>query len=307
MSTGTHQDKRNALMVMSGVALLIASLAKQKKTSMLRPIPKNFCGLSSSDFENLLQKIGPIISKQDTYFHSSISAQDRLAVTLRFLATGDSYTSLQYTFWISKQSIGYIVPEVCTALINELRGYIKLPKTPEAWKEVSKVFKTKWNLPHCIGALDGKHIILQAPINSGTEYSNYKSNFSIVLFALVDANANFIFADVGCQGRISDGGVFRGSTLHRMIEKNRLGLPMDEKLPGRSMSEPVPYFFAGDSAFTLSDNLMKPYHGDYPKGTPQRIFNYRLSRARQVVKDAFGILSAEFRVLRKPMILAPEK
>lgn len=142
-------------------------------------------------------------------------------------------------------------------------------------------------------------------MNSGTEYFNYKSNFSIVLFALVDGDCNFMFADVGCQGRISDGGVFQGSKLHSMLTENTLGLPVAEELPGRSMQ--IPYFFAGDSAFALSEHLMKPYAGDFPNGTPQRIFNYRLSRARRIVENAFGISSAVFRVLRKPMLLVPEK
>jgi len=63
--------------------------------------------------------------------------------------------------------------------------------------------------------MDGKHIVLQAPVQSGTDYFNYKSHFSTVLFALVDANYNFIFADVGVQGRISDG-VFKHSQLCKM-------------------------------------------------------------------------------------------
>jgi hypothetical protein len=83
-----------------------------------------------------------------------------------------------------------------------------------AWKEVSKTFETVWNLPHCVGALDGKDIVLQAPIKSGSDFFNYKSKFSIVLLALVDGNYNFIFADVGCQGRISVGGVFKNCKLY---------------------------------------------------------------------------------------------
>uniref|UniRef100_A0A6P7GJU7 Protein ALP1-like n=1 Tax=Diabrotica virgifera virgifera TaxID=50390 RepID=A0A6P7GJU7_DIAVI len=142
-------------------------------------------------------------------------------------------------------------------------------------------------------------------MNSGTEFFNYKSTFSIVLFALVDGNYNFMFGDVGCQGRISDAGVFRGSKLHSMLTSKTLGIPVPEELPGRSMQ--VPYFFVGDSAFALDENLMKPYHGDFAKGTPERIFNYRLSRARRIVENAFGISSSVFRVLRKPMLLGPEK
>lgn len=187
----------------------------------------------------------------------------------------------------------------------KLKFIFQLPTTSIAWKEISRAFETLWNFPHCIGALDGKHVVLQAPINSGSEFFNYKSNFSIVLFALVDANYNFMFADIGCQGRISDGGVFKASKIHSMLTKNTLGLPLPEELPGRSM--PVPYFIAGDGAFPLEKNLMKPYSGSYAKGTPQRVFNYRLSRARRVVENAFGIASSVFRVLRKPMLLEPEK
>lgn len=153
--------------------------------------------------------------------------------------------------------------------------------------------------------MDGKHVIIQSPINSGTEFFNYKGTFSIVLFALVDANYNFLFADFGCQGRISDGGVFKNSLLHKKLVKGELGIPNPQPLPGRD--RPVPYVFVADDAFGLHDNIMKPYPGIQEKGSEKRIFNYRLSRARRVVENVFGILSAKFRVLRKPLLLQPDK
>lgn len=87
---------------------------------------ENIRTLQQTDFEYLLRMIGGQISKVDTYMRKSISAQDRLAVTLRYLATGDSYASLQYTFRISKQAISIIVPTVCEAIIGALKDNIKV-------------------------------------------------------------------------------------------------------------------------------------------------------------------------------------
>lgn len=156
-----------------------------------------------------------------------------------------------------------------------------------------------------MGSIDGKHILLQAPFNSGSTFFNYKSQFSIVLMAAVDADYNFIFADIGCQGGVSDGGVFKNCTLYKDLVTNKLNLPTPTILPSRSKE--IPFMFVADEAFALSENIMKPFSGIHPKGSKQRIFNYRLSRARRVVENAFGIASSVFRVLRKPMLLQPEK
>lgn len=183
--------------------------------------------------------------------------------------------------------------------------FFQMPATAEDWLKISEDFETLWQFPNCLGSLDGKHITLQAPFNSGSEYFNYKGFFSIVLFALVDANYNFLYVDIGCQGRISDGGVFRNSELHRRITNHTLELPPPKPLP--QMHKDIPYVFVADEAFPLTETIMKPYAGVHPKGSSERIFNFRLSRARRVVENTFGIISSVFRVLRKPLLLAPEK
>ncbi|XP_049954820.1 uncharacterized protein LOC126470854 [Schistocerca serialis cubense] len=69
----------------------------------------------------------------------------------------------------------------------------------------------------------------------------------------------------------------------------------------------TPYVILAYEAFALHENVMKPYAGVYAKGTKERTFNYRLSRARRVIENCFGILTSVFRVMRKPMLLDPEK
>lgn len=181
----------------------------------------------------------------------------------------------------------------------------QLPDNHEDWRKIAQEFETSWNFPHCVGALDGKHIVMQAPIHSGSEFYNYKHTFSVVLMASVDANYSFTFADIGCQGRISDGGVFRNCTLGQKLDTEQLMLPPDKPLPQREV--PVPYVFVADDAFPLSRRILKPYPGTHDKGTLQRVFNYRLSRSRRIVENAFGIMSSVFRILRKPMLLQPDK
>jgi hypothetical protein len=87
---------------------------------------RNFTRMTASDFEFLITIIGSKVSRQNTNYRKSITVNERLAVTLRFLATGDSYQSLMYLFKTAKQSISTIVPELCEALVEALQEYIKV-------------------------------------------------------------------------------------------------------------------------------------------------------------------------------------
>ncbi|CAH1981280.1 unnamed protein product [Acanthoscelides obtectus] len=166
---------------------------------------RNFLRLDDTQFDYLLALVEPHIKKEDTFMRESISAQHRLDVTLRFLATGETYRSLMYSTRIHESTISKIVPETCLALCRCLKDvYLKNPTTDD-WLKVAADFQSKWNFPNCLGALDGRHIAFSPPTSAGSYYHNYKGTDSMVLLALVDANYKFIYVNIGVNGRISDG------------------------------------------------------------------------------------------------------
>jgi hypothetical protein len=87
----------------------------------------NYLRMPEVLYEELLSMIIPLIKKKDTHMRQSISPHERLTVTLRYLATGRSYTDLQYSSIISKQALSVIIPETCEAIFKVLKEeYMKV-------------------------------------------------------------------------------------------------------------------------------------------------------------------------------------
>uniref|UniRef100_A0A9J7YEV0 DDE Tnp4 domain-containing protein n=1 Tax=Cyprinus carpio carpio TaxID=630221 RepID=A0A9J7YEV0_CYPCA len=265
---------------------------------------KEYFRLCPADFDRLLRMIAPLIERQDTTLRQAIGPAERLAICLRFLATGDSYHTISKSFRVGKSTVVGIVPSVATAIWESLAGeYMPVPQESD-WRAIAEGFSSKWAFPHCLGAIDGKHITIKAPADSGSLYYNYKGQFSIVLLAVVDANYLFRVVDIGAFGKSSDGGTLSASALGRALRDGTLNLPDDEPLPNGEHLGKVPFVFVGDEAFPLRKHLLRPYPG---RAIPadQRIFNFRLSHARRIVENAFGIMAAQFRVYHRVMELSP--
>ena len=153
-----------------------------------------------------------------------------------------------------------------------------------------EAFDTQWNFLNCCGAMDCKHVTIRCPSNTGSHFYNYKNTFSLVFFAVADADCNFLYIDVGTNGRCNDAAVFSKCAFNQALETNSLHVPPHG-------------VFVADDAFPLRTNILKPYSRCGQLTQRQEIFNYRLSRARRVVENAFGILVSRFRVFERPIPL----
>ncbi|XP_049959534.1 uncharacterized protein LOC126476887 [Schistocerca serialis cubense] len=144
----------------------------------------------------------------DTLFH-----QAQISRHAVFLATGDSFKTISFSYRLGKSTVGAIVHDTSIAVIDLLLEEVMPVLNEEKWNAISEEFWTKWQFPNCIGSLDAKHVTIQAPNNSGSLYWNYKKTYYIVLLALVDPCYNFIAIDVGAYGKNSDGGILVNSNL----------------------------------------------------------------------------------------------
>lgn len=169
-----------------------------------------------------------------------------------------------------------------------------MPSTRNQWIKVQKDFLDRWQFPFCCGAIDGKHVLIQNPPHGASDYYNYKGTYGVVLFAIMDAHYRFIYIDVGINGRMNDSHIWKKTTFYSALESNNL------ELPNKAI-------FVGDDDFPLTTNLMKPYSRHEGLEHKQKVFNYRLSSARRIVENAFGIMASRFRVYRKPISVSLDK
>lgn len=119
-----------------------------------------YCRMSSDLFDHLLSIVEPRIEKQYV-IRDPIPARTRLLVCLRYLASGDSMSSIAYAFRIGVKTVSIIISETCEEIWNTLHESV-FPKIDEKnWVSIANNFATKWNFPYCIGAIDGKHVQIQ--------------------------------------------------------------------------------------------------------------------------------------------------
>ena len=135
-----------------------------------------------------------------------------------------------------------------------------------------------------MGAIDGKHCQIQCFDQTGSVYYNYKGTFSIVLMAISDADLNFIYVDVGIPGSQNDAGIWSISDFKQALDNGTITFP-------EAPQGTIPFHLLRDDAFGMKENLLKPYPRNSQSLTnKEKIFNYRFSRARRVVENAFGLL-----------------
>ncbi|KAJ8886708.1 hypothetical protein PR048_012920, partial [Dryococelus australis] len=153
-----------------------------------------------------------------------------------------------------------IVYSMCSAILEKLQPIVMPTPDEQLWASSEEMFRTKWNFPNVVAALDGKHVLIQAPPHSGSDF-----------FVIKNTSAD-------------------NSAIGKRLSEGTFHLPPPKPLPSKITN--IPYVIIGDEDFPLCTYLMRHYsRDDVQEDEEKKIFNYRLSRARNTVKNTFGILA----------------
>ncbi|XP_071948245.1 uncharacterized protein [Antedon mediterranea] len=225
-----------------------------------------------------------------------MSVEKVVGMTIWRLATCCDLRTIGNLFGVHRSTVCRAVYQVCQTIVDVMyHDYIVWP-TGERLQETIQGFSQEHGFPQCGGAIDGSHIPIKAPHISTADYYNRKGWYSMILQAVVDHKLRFIDVNVGWPGKVHDARVFRNSSIYERGQRGQL-FPREASVEMEGID--IPVFIIGDPAYPLLPWLMKGFPEGANFNRQQRTFNYRLSRARMVVEQAFGQLKGRWRILMR--------
>ena len=98
----------------------------------------NFLRMPPDMFDELLARLGPRITKKTTFFREPLEPGLKLALTLRYLASGNKYADMKFAWRVPHNTMSLVVREVCQAIIDEyMDEVLTCPSTPDGWHTLS--------------------------------------------------------------------------------------------------------------------------------------------------------------------------
>ncbi|BET03398.1 Hypothetical protein NTJ_16216 [Nesidiocoris tenuis] len=271
--------------------------------ALIRQEPEKFMihyGMSVASFDALLTAVKPAISKVNTQMRDCVSAEEKLAATLRYLRTGSTCRELQKEFIMGRSTLSIALKAVCLAIYNALKTqYMKEPKR-EDWLTISEGFEEKTGFPHCVGAIGAKYIRIKTPWGPEKDFFKFKKSFCIALIGVVDHNHQFSFIDVGGNREETEGNLLKATEFGDKIYSYNLDLPLAQPLRSDPNGAALPFIFVNE-VFPESGHILRPYSrtSNY-QSQASAIFNEKFAKAMEVANETFAILTERWRIFENP-------
>eukprot|EP00850_Spirogloea_muscicola_P020649 SM000222S06990 [mRNA] locus=s222:121320:122865:- [translate_table: standard] len=245
--------------------------------------------MGRATFAAICGDIGRSIAKEDTIFRKAVPVEQRVAIALYRLATGDALHRIGKRFGVGTSTVHKVVIEVCAA-INAflLPKYVQWPGAAEEAAAAAD-FEALSGIPGVVAALYTTHIPIKAPRTNLAAYYNKRMSersksysYSLTVQAAVDARGAFTDVCIGWPGSLSNEKVLRSSALfQRGIGGALRGL-----------------WIAAPASFPLLDWLLVPYGHQEQVSWPMHAFNQKHAELVKVAQDAFGRLKGRWKFLQ---------
>ena len=245
-------------------------------------------------FDELCDLLRADLLKQETRMRRTVYAK-RVGVGVWRLATGNSFRTCGLQFGIGTSTAKQVCYEFERALCRRINLFIKFPNTPAEIKAVMDEFEKQFHFPQIVGAIDGSHIEIKSPVENHEDYFNRKHYYCVNLQAIVDSELLFRHVAVGFPGCIHDSPVLQLSGLLDMANNRQILTAPTRNINGVDVRP----MFVGDSAYPLSNWLIKPFPDRGGLSGHERAFNKKLGAMRSVVERTFGLLQNRWRITLK--------
>ncbi|XP_016992700.2 uncharacterized protein [Drosophila takahashii] len=270
-----------------------------------------FLAITESQFRYLVQKLEPIISQYAPQRKKkSFSAEERLAITLKYLATGEVHSCRNYCFRASKFVINEMIANICLGFYEHLKDqYVTLPKTDDQWRSAAEEMERKHNLPHCVGNLFMRSIQLQgsgsgaasnsAAASSGSAAAGDDRKRATVIFTgIVDADNNFQYAKVERAASSRPNDIYNQTTAVELIRHKMHAL---EEQQSSAEMDRQGYYFAGDSVLPATSYLVTTRNLPKDRAVLEALeqVNAHADQTMRILCNMFPILAQPLRISDK--------
>ena len=247
--------------------------------------------MNKETFTYICEEIREFVEKLSTNLRKALTVKMRVAIAFDFYSGSCDYRATSNLFGIGQLTVCNILHAVSEAIDeNLLPKLIYLPNEAEVQTFIRE-FEEISGFPQAVGAIDGCHIRIKAPLKDAEDYINTKDYHSIVLHGLVDNNYIFCDVFVGWPGKSHDPRIFEIPPLYlECLQRTFFPRILSRYMQNIS----IPTLILGVSTNPLEEFIMKRYADRGDLNPQEKRYNVALSKSRVVVENAFGRLKGIF-------------
>ena len=246
--------------------------------------------LHDAHIEILLERLAPIIS-HNTDRNFALTAEQQIRLALRYLATGDNFTTVGDSFGVHKSTVSRTLHRFLDAVRNTFVNELVTFPAGDAMQNAVEKYRDVAGIPSVIGCIDGTRVEIIGPAKHEDQYINRHGTYSINAMCVCGPTLRFYCVNANMPGCVNDSRVFRNSALRQQLEQGWRPWPNGVLL--------------GDSGYANGDYLITPILN--PQTPQEERFNRAHRKTRRYIECAFGVLKQRFRCLLRSMRLAPQK